>query len=229
MKISGKNLRRRIARATNVPTHISIPIGGKTLKGILSVPDNPVGVVLFSHGSGSGRLSPRNNYVSNLLKKNGLATLLFDLLTADEDQNYYMRFNIDLLSTRLIAATRWIMELESLKNLPISYFGASTGAASALRAAAFFGHRVSAVISRGGRPDMAMEVLPFIQAPTLLIVGELDSTVLDLNRKAYIRLNCTKKLEIVPGASHLFGETGKLDAVVTLARKWYTEHMNPNP
>ncbi|MDC6352105.1 alpha/beta hydrolase [Zeaxanthinibacter sp. PT1] len=229
MKISRKKTRRRPVHSKNTHNIISIPVGGKTLKGILAIPENPRGIVLFSHGSGSGRFSPRNNHVANHLRKNELATLLFDLLTAEEDQNYYMRFNIDLLSSRLIAVSRWIMGLESMKDIPIGYFGSSTGSASALRAAAFFGDQVSAVVSRGGRPDMAMEVLPSVLAPTLLIVGELDQTVLGLNQRAYSNLNCIKKLEVIPGASHLFGEKGKLDIVVDLANNWFSEHMNPNP
>ncbi|MFX0558610.1 dienelactone hydrolase family protein [Maribacter sp. CXY002] len=204
---------------------ISIPLKNVVLKGVLHVPKNAKGLVLFSHGSGSSRLSPRNNYVANVLQQNNLATLLFDLLTEKEDEIYETRFNIDLLTQRLIAVTQWVQEHMETKGLPIGYFGASTGAASALRAAAHFGKEIKAVVSRGGRPDLALSELHKVNAATLLLVGGLDDVVITLNQKAYNNLQCERKLEIIPGASHLFEEKGKLEEVARQSSAWFTKWL----
>ena len=190
---------------------VNIVLDGLVLKGNLAVPKNAIGMVIFSHGSGSSRLSPRNNYVAEVLQEKGLATLLFDLLTKDEDHIYENRFNIDLLTMRLIDVTKWVQRQKETKGLAIGYFGASTGAASALRAAAFYGKDIKAVVSRGGRPDMALQDLHKVTAPTLLIVGGWDDAVIELNEKAYQKLKSERKLEIVPMATHLFEESGKLE------------------
>ena len=204
---------------------VSIQIDRVILKGKLAVPQNPIGLVIFSHGSGSSRLSPRNNYVAEILQKNHLATLLFDLLTVDEDKIYENRFNIDLLTLRLRDVTQWAQQLQDTKNLPIGYFGASTGAASALKAAAFYGDDIKTVISRGGRPDLALKDLHKVTAPTLLIVGGWDNVVIELNEKAYQELKCERKLEIIPNATHLFEEPGKLEEVSRISASWFTKHM----
>lgn len=203
---------------------IEIPLRQVVLKGNLFVPDKAKTLVLFSHGSGSSRLSPRNNYVASVLQKEGLATLLFDLLTEEEDRQYKTRFNIDLLTQRLIAVTEWIQVQKETKGLQLAYFGASTGAASALSAAAYFGDEISAVVSRGGRPDLAMSELHLVTAPTLLIVGGWDKVVIVLNQKAFAKLRCERKLEIIPEATHLFEERGKLEDVAILSAKWFAEH-----
>ena len=192
-----------------------------TLKGMLFLPEKALGLVIFSHGSGSSRLSPRNNYVAEILQKKGLGTFLFDLLTEKEDRIYETRFNIDLLTQRLIEATEWLQQYGPTKNLPMGYFGASTGAASALRAAAFYGDTVGAVVSRGGRPDLALQDLAKVKAPTLLLVGSWDHMVIALNESAYDKLKCKRKLEIIPEASHLFEEPGKLKDVAERSAKWF--------
>lgn len=204
---------------------LSIHLEGISLNGILTIPNNAKGIVIFSHGSGSGRLSPRNNYVAQVLNRKGLATLLADLLTEEEDWLTENRFDIDLLTHRLIAITKWVKQYEETKGLPIFYFGASTGAASALKASLYFYAEIQAIVSRGGRPDLIFEKLNEVQAPTLLIVGGLDSIVLKLNSKAYVRLKCEKDMEIVPDASHLFEEPGKLEEVAQLAALWFLEHV----
>jgi len=206
---------------------IEIPLNQVVLKGNLFIPENARALVLFSHGSGSSRLSPRNNYVAGVLQHEGLATLLFDLLTEEEDRLYKTRFNIDLLTQRLIEVTEWIKTQKETKGLQLAYFGASTGAASALSAAAYFGDEITAVVSRGGRPDLAMSELYKVTAPTLLIVGGWDKVVIVLNQKAYGNLRCEKKLEIIPGATHLFEESGKLEAVAAVSAKWFTKHLQP--
>ncbi|MDR3693790.1 alpha/beta family hydrolase [Mucilaginibacter sp.] len=203
---------------------VSIPANGIRLKGELFIPQNARAIIIFSHGSGSSRFSKRNQHVAKYLQENGFGTLLFDLLTPEEDQNYYNRFAIDLLKRRLEAATVWLEMLPAAKNLNIGYFGASTGAASALKAAATL-PEIFAVVCRGGRPDLAMEDLPSVQAPTLLIVGSLDTQVLELNRSAYEELDCEKKLEIVEDATHLFEEPGKLEKVGELAADWFKNHI----
>ena len=206
---------------------VNIKLDGLVLKGNLAVPINAIGMVLFSHGSGSSRLSPRNNYVAEVLQEKGLATLLFDLLTEDEDRIYENRFNIDLLTTRLIDVTQWIQRQKETKGLSIGYFGASTGAASALRAAAFYAKDIKAVVSRGGRPDMALQDLHKVTAATLLIVGGWDDVVIELNKKAYQKLQSERKLEIIPHASHLFEEAGKLEEVARISANWFGKYLQP--
>jgi len=199
------------------------PVG---LEGILGLPPEAQGIVLFAHGSGSSRLSPRNTRVADVLQRAGFATLLFDLLTVEEAADRARVFDIPLLSERLEMAADWVRGAETTKDLPIGLFGASTGAAAALVAAAQLGEAIGAVVSRGGRPDLAGEdVLDRVKAPTLLIVGGTDWQVLDLNRAAFARLRCEKDLQVVPGASHLFEEEGALDAVVELARQWFARHL----
>ncbi|MCW5517141.1 dienelactone hydrolase family protein [Muriicola sp. Z0-33] len=205
--------------------NVSIKVDGAILKGHLAIPKNPAGLVIFSHGSGSSRLSPRNNYVAEVLQKKGMATLLFDLLTEDEDRNYDKRFDINLLTTRLIAVTLWVQQQEDTEKLAVGYFGASTGAASALRAAAFYGKDIKAVVSRGGRPDLAYDELYKVIAPTLLIVGGRDDVVIELNETAYRKLSATRKLEIIPGATHLFAEPGKLQEVAQISADWFSNHF----
>ena len=206
-------------------TPVEIKLDGLVLKGNLSIPENATGMVIFSHGSGSSRLSSRNNYVAKVLNEKGLATLLFDLLTEDEDRIYENRFNIDLITMRLIDVTQWVQNQKEGKDLVIGYFGASTGAASALRAAAFYKDDIRAVVSRGGRPDLAMQELYKVTAPTLLIVGGWDHQVIQLNEKAYQELKCHKKLDIVPEASHLFEEPGKLQQVADIAAAWFNKWL----
>lgn len=199
------------------------------LEGILHLPKDAIGIVIFAHGSGSSRLSPRNQATARVFQKSKIATLLFDLLTAEEEQvdqvTSQYRFNIDFLATRLVAATHWIMKNPVLKKLPFGYFGASTGGGAALVAAARLADHTKAVVSRGGRPDLAGESLKFVEAPTLLIVGGRDEVVIDLNNKAFAALHCTKQLEIVPGATHLFEEPGALDKVAALADSWFRKYL----
>lgn len=205
---------------------ITIPADGVLLKGNLAVPDNAKGLVIFSHGSGSSRLSPRNRFVAGTLEANGLATLLFDLLTSEEDLNYELRFDIERLARRLTAVTQWIKNQEDIQHLNVGYFGASTGAASALKAAAELGSDiVKAIVSRGGRPDLAEGQLNSVKSPTLLLVGELDLQVIKLNQQAFERMNCIKELKIIPGASHLFEEPGKLEKVTRHANKWFLKYL----
>jgi putative phosphoribosyl transferase len=197
------------------------PLG---LEGRLRLPEGARGLVLFAHGSGSGRLSPRNNHVARGLGEARLATLLFDLLTEDESADRANVFDIELLAGRLSMATRWARDQEALRSLPIGFFGASTGAAATLVAAARAPADIAAVVSRGGRPDLAAPLLAEVRAPTLLIVGGRDAVVLELNRQALAQLRCAKDLRIVPGAGHLFEEPGALDEVVELARDWLAHH-----
>jgi putative phosphoribosyl transferase len=208
---------------------VQIPIERAILHGDLTVPDSALGVVLFAHGSGSSRHSPRNRYVAQVLQEAGLATLLMDLLTSDEEafdaQTAALRFDIEFLGRRLLEATRWLVVRPDTAQLPIGYFGASTGAAAALVAAAELPDLIEAVVSRGGRPDLAGETLRQVVAPTLLIVGSKDPVVLELNRKALAELPGQKKLEMVPGATHLFEEPGALEAVAQLARNWFVLHL----
>lgn len=204
---------------------INIPIKNKNLKGRLRIAENKKGLVLFSHGSGSSRMSSRNNYVADLLLKEGFSSLLFDLLTEAEDTRYENRFNIDLLTERLVEVTQWISKQKDMENVPIGFFGASTGAASALKATPFLGTIIKAIVSRGGRPDLAAPILDKIDTPTLLIVGGNDGVVIDLNRKAYAKLSGIKKLEIIEGATHLFSEPGKLEAVAKLTCNWFTKYL----
>lgn len=203
-----------------------IPAGPVTIEGMLEVPEHAVGLVLFAHGSGSSRHSPRNNYVAGMLRQVGVGTLLMDLLTPEEDRDYSQRFDIGLLTRRLLDAARWVGEQEATRHLPLGLFGASTGAAAALEAAAALGDQVRAVVSRGGRPDLASEqTLMKVAAPTLLLVGGYDDGVIDLNQLAYDQLRCEKEMVIVPGATHLFEEPGTLEAVASRAAGWFAEHF----
>lgn len=198
------------------------PIG---LPGRLELPPRSVGIVAFAHGSGSSRFSPRNTRVAAELRRSGLGTLLFDLLTSGEDQDRRNVFDIELLSERLLQATVWLRGHRASKGLPIAYFGASTGAAAALVAAARSADDIAAIVSRGGRPDLAGEALGRVRAPTLLIVGGYDTDVLALNRAAAARLRCEKELVVVDGATHLFEEPGTLDAAIEHARRWFVGHF----
>lgn len=205
---------------------VSIQVGSITIEGALEIPENPVGIVLFAHGSGSSRLSPRNNFVARALHDAHIATLLLDLLTPQEDERYDTRFDIHLLTRRLEFAFNWLNRQELTKYLRPALFGASTGAAAALRLAATQGSELAAVVSRGGRPDLAgNHLLAKVTAPTLLIVGGADTAVIDLNKAAYDALQCEKHLEIVEGATHLFEEPGALDQVALLASNWFQQHF----
>jgi dienelactone hydrolase len=208
---------------------VAVASEGVTLRGLLGVRSAARGVVLFAHGSGSGRLSSRNNFVARSLQEAGLATLLIDLLTEEEERaeaaTGHLRFDIAFLAQRLVAATRWLKESADTRALQVGYFGASTGAGAALVAAAAIPDDVHAVVSRGGRPDLAGDSLPEVKAPTLLIVGSRDIPVIPLNKDAFDALRCEKKLEIVPGASHLFEEPGTLEEVSRLASEWFTSHL----
>ena len=208
---------------------IYIPGGQVMLEGDLAIPTSARGMVLFAHGSGSSRYSPRNRYVARVLQRAGFATLLMDLLTAEEEaldaRTAALRFDIDLLARRLILATRWLRDEPQTAKLPIGYFGASTGAAAALVAAAGIPDLVHAIVSRGGRPDIAGELLRRVVAPTLLIVGSEDPIVLDLNRKALAEMSGEKELKIVPRATHLFEEPGALEAVAEVAKEWFSRYL----
>ena len=201
-----------------------IPIGRAKLEALLEVPDGAKGLVLFAHGSGSSRRSPRNAYVARVVREAGIGTLLFDLLTEDEASDRGNVFDIDFLAARLKAATDWVRNIGSAQGLGIGYFGASTGAAAALVAAAD-DQTIGAIVSRGGRPDLAGPALPKVKAPTLLIVGGDDTEVIELNEEAYERLTCKKELRIVAGATHLFEEPGTLEEVARLARDWFKLHL----
>ncbi len=205
---------------------VDIELDSVVLPGILTVPPEASGLVVFAHGSGSSRLSPRNALIAEAIQAEGMGTLLFDLLTEEEDLVYDNRFDIDLIANRLLGATDWLPERPEARSLTLGYFGASTGAAAALKAAVHE-PRVRAIVSRGGRPDLALDVLPRVRAATLLIVGSKDTIVIDLNRHAYNKLQCEKCMEIVPGASHLFEEPGTLEAVEQLAVAWFKEHLQP--
>ena len=209
----------RASRDVRIP-----PLG---LAGILQIPKNAYALVVFAHGSGSSRLSPRNTAVADSLNDWGIATLLFDLLTPAEEADRANVFNIPLLADRLVDAILWLDGQVSVAKLPLGLFGASTGAAAALVAAAKLPHRVGAVVSRGGRPDLAGDALEEVEAPTLLIVGGADFGVIELNAQAFARLRGPKALEIVPGASHLFPEPGALEAVIDYAAKWFERYLAP--
>ncbi len=208
---------------------ISLQMKEGNLEGDLSIPAGVKGLVIFAHGSGSSRLSPRNRYVASVLQEAGLATLLFDLLTAREEAidsiTAELRFNINLLSERLKYATDWAVKEKSTSRLNIGYFGASTGAAAALVAAASHPQAIKAVVSRGGRPDLAGDALPLVKAPTLLIVGSLDTEVIELNQQAMDQMSAVKELAIVPGATHLFEEPGTLPQVAKLAAGWFDKYL----
>jgi putative phosphoribosyl transferase len=196
------------------------------LKGDISIPLNAHSLVIFAHGSGSSRLSQRNQMVASYLNEHSIATFLFDLLTYEEDKNYQNRFNIPLLAQRLKEATRWIQQQKDYSAFRIGYFGASTGAAAALIAASEL-PQIAAVVSRGGRPDLAIKEIPSVKASTLFIVGQLDVQVLQLNEKAFRLLNCDKKLEVISGATHLFEEKGTMEKVCVLAANWFEMHLQP--
>lgn len=205
---------------------VNIPADSVELEGDLVLPPSVKNIVLFAHGSGSSRLSPRNRFVAQILQQQGIGTLLFDLLTRTEDQEYAMRFDIALLTQRLIAATIWLQARTDTQTLPLGYFGASTGAAAALSAAAKMDKAVSAVVSRGGRPDLAGEIdLKKVTAPTLLIVGGADYGVIELNQQAYAILQCQKELTLVPGATHLFEEPGTLEQAAQHAANWFLKYL----
>ena len=209
---------------------VRVAAGAATLEGNLGVPEGAVGVVLFAHGSGSGRHSPRNRYVAEALRRAGLATLLVDLLTEEEEEEDLrtrrLRFDIGLLADRLAGATDWLVENSETQDLRVGYFGASTGAGAALVAAAKRPEAVGAVVSRGGRPDLAGEALPRVATPTLLIVGGQDEPVIDMNREAMAQIRAEKELEVVTGATHLFEEPGTLEEVARLAAGWFTQHLD---
>ncbi len=212
-----------ISRLVHIPAG---PSGTISLEGMLELPDKATGIVLFAHGSGSSRLSPRNNTVARVLREAGQGTLLIDLLTEDEDADYATRFDIPLLTRRLLAATHWLQNEPDTLPLAIGYFGASTGAAAALQAAAEEGRKIAAVVSRGGRPDLAGEdALNRVAAPTLLIVGGFDDVVIGLNREAHRALRCEKELIVIPGATHLFEEPGTLEQVAKHAADWFGKFM----
>lgn len=210
---------------------VRINAGSATLSGEWCVPVGATGIVLFAHGSGSSRHSPRNQSVAKILQGSGIGTLLFDLLTPEEElldrRTGCLRFDIRFLARRLIAATGWVISQPTAKHLSLGYFGSSTGGAAALMAAAEPVSVIDAVVSRGGRPDLAREILPQVKAPTLLIVGEYDDVVHQLNREAYERLCCKKELVVVPQATHLFEEPGTLEEVARLAAAWFCQHLKP--
>ena len=211
---------------------VRVSAGPVTLEGSLGIPNSAGGVVLFAHGSGSGRHSPRNRYVARVLREANLATLLIDLLTEDEEEvdlhTTRLRFDIGLLARRLVGATDWLVQNPDTEQLRIGYFGASTGAGAALVAAAERPDEVGAIVSRGGRPDLAGDALPLVKAPTLLIVGGNDEPVIGMNEEALARMRAVNRLQIVPGASHLFEEPGALEEVARLATVWFARHLGPH-
>ncbi|MDH3381467.1 MAG: alpha/beta hydrolase [Flavobacteriaceae bacterium] len=204
---------------------IEINIDSIKLKGNLRIAKNSKGLIIFSHGSGSSRLSTRNNYVANLLRESAYSSLLFDLLTPEEDVIYENRFNIEMLTKRLVKVTQWVCQNEEISKMPIGYFGASTGAASALGASVYLKDKIKALVSRGGRPDLAMSVLDTVVAPTLLIVGGKDYQVIELNKLAQSKMKCICEIKIVERATHLFSESGALDNVAALAIKWFDKYL----
>jgi putative phosphoribosyl transferase len=222
-----------MADTVSIQSEVEFEVDGRLLKGILGHPRDACGLVLFAHGSGSGRHSERNQYVATVLQDSGIATLLFDLLTEEEEDSErrtrHLRFDIPMLAQRLLAATRWITDMGAFEDLPLGYFGASTGAAAALVAAAESGatgaHKIAAVVSRGGRPDLAGIALARVRAPTLLIVGGDDTEVIELNQMAMRQMMAEHELKIVPNASHLFAEPGTLQAAALLARDWFRTRL----
>ncbi|MGV8906394.1 MAG: dienelactone hydrolase family protein [Acetobacterium sp.] len=204
---------------------VAIPDRQVKMIGSLEIPEGATGLVVFAHGSGSSRHSPRNNYVAKVLRSYGLGTLLLDLLTVAEDSDYEVRFDINLLAQRMLATTKWLQEQEDTKELTIGYFGASTGAAAALQTAAILGEQVTAIVSRGGRPDLAWPYLEKVKAPTLLMVGGNDGVVIELNQKAYDKIKAVKQIDIIPGATHLFEEPGTLERVAELAANWFVKYL----
>jgi putative phosphoribosyl transferase len=218
---------RRIGMNQSYDKEVTIQSDGARLSGILGRPPRFAGMVLFAHGSGSGRFSPRNNFVAKVLQNGGIGTLLVDLLEESEARDQRKVFNIDLLADRLITCARWLLNQKETEGLRLGYFGASTGAGAALQAAAREPQGVSAIVSRGGRPDLALDYLNLVQAPTLLIVGGDDRPVVPLNQTAYAKLRCPKELIIVPRASHLFEEPWALDKVAELAQDWFMKYFLP--
>jgi dienelactone hydrolase len=208
---------------------VSIDVGMESIQGDLTIPELVRGVVVFAHGAGGSRFSPRNQVVARQLQAGGHVTLLLDLLTPSEEAaervTRHLRFDVGLLAERLVAASRWLATSPGLDHLPLGYFGASTGAAAALVAAAHEPDRVGAVVARAGRPDLAGPYLPAVRAPTLLIVGARDDDTLRLNRRALVELGAPSRIEVIPGAGHRFEEPGKLQEVATLARRWFTAHL----
>lgn len=204
---------------------VTIPADGVELEGDLGMPAGAQGLVVFAHGSGSSRKSPRNNYVAEVIRERGVGTLLFDLLTEDEDEQYETRFDIPLLVDRLLAATEWLRGRPETSDVKLGYFGSSTGAAAGLLAAAELSDETDAVVSRGGRVDLAEERLAEVSAPTLFVVGGADEPVLSLNRDAFEKLDCEKSLEVIPGAGHLFEGAGELEDVAELAADWFETHL----
>lgn len=216
--------------ASKISTLERIPVGPMHVEGMLELPANVQSIVLFAHGSGSSRHSKRNNYVAKVLQNSGIGTLLMDLLTPEEDADYPKRFDIPLLTHRLLAATSWVKNDPRTNHLPIGYFGASTGAAAALQAAALYGEEIGAVVSRGGRPDIAgISSLEKVKSPTLLIVGGWDEEVITLNRDAYEHMRCNKEILIIPGATHLFMEPGALEEVANQAAAWFGKYLMALP
>ncbi len=210
------------------PKEMVIPADGVELKAFLRLPSRLLGTVAFAHGSGSGRFSPRNNFVAGVLQDAGIATLLADLLEESEASDRRKVFDIGLLTDRLLTCSKWLRELPETQSLRVGYFGASTGAAAALQAAAREPDGIAAIVSRGGRPDLAIDYLHIVQAPTLLIVGGGDRAVIHLNELAYRQLRCLKEIAIVPGATHLFEEPGALEKVAELARDWFLKYFQPS-
>jgi len=208
---------------------VMIPVGREGIYGDLALPETPKALVIFAHGSGSSRFSPRNRYVAEILNESGFATLLIDLLTSDEERvdiaTAEYRFNIHLLAQRLVIATDWALPDSRLLHLPLGYFGASTGAAAALIAATKRSHNVAAIVSRGGRPDLAADDLPKVSAPTLLIVGEFDRDVIELNQQAALQMRSLTDIKIIRGATHLFEEEGALEQVASLASQWFETNL----
>ena len=213
---------------TLVRENVTIPIGDLSLKGILTIPEDAKGLIIFVHGSGSSRLSARNNKVADELVKGGFATFLFDLLTENEDESRANRFDIKLLTERLIVATGWVIGREDTQGLPIGYFGASTGAAAALIASTRLGYTVKAIVSRGGRPDLAMSFVDKVSTPVMLIVGGLDDQVIDLNLNVYSNLPTNKEIRLIPDSGHLFEEPGKLEIVSNMALEWFDRYVIEN-
>ena len=213
----------------DIRSEVRIPIGTRSLEGELWIPERAQGIVLFAHGSGSSRHSPRNQFVAQVIRDAGTGTLLFDLLTRDEEREDditgELRFNIPFLAERLVDATNWLTKQPGIEDYDIGYFGSSTGGGAALFAAAELGDEIKAVVSRGGRPDLADEALPQVKAPTLLIVGEYDEVVIELNEQAFAKLNCEKEMKIIPRATHLFEEPGALEKVANVAAAWFHDHL----
>ncbi len=215
----------RVEEFRSCQQEVRIEGEGVSVGGFLAIPEGASSIVLFAHGSGSSRFSSRNSYVASVLHVAGMATLLFDLLMEHEEADRRNVFDIDLLASRLVLATEWVKSNERTAALSLGYFGASTGSAAALKASVITEHRVYAIVSRGGRPDMALDVIDRVEAPTLLIVGGADYGVIDLNEAAYERLRCEKRLVLIPGATHLFEEPGALEKVSLIAKEWFLQHF----